>query len=63
MHCEISHFSMQAPVPRAMHSATAMGTSLVVFGGASMATGRPVGDLAILDTSKGEPFEWQVKLA
>ena len=54
---------MQAPVPRAMHSATAMGTSLVVFGGASMATGRPVGDLAILDTSKGEPFEWQVKLA
>ena len=43
----------QTPTARAMHSATAMGTSLVVFGGSAMASGKPLGDLAILDTSQG----------
>merc|ERR1719460_1089436 len=47
-------------MPRAMHTATAMGTSMVVYGGTPMWTGAPIGDIAILDTSQGEPFHWTV---
>lgn len=48
----------QTPISRAMHTATAMGTSLVTFGGSALATGLPFADLGILDTSNGEPFQW-----